>query len=166
MAKGMLLFVRNISYAISTYYIIVIDGTVWNIINHAAEEAHQEDDAVAGNDVQQIIYIAYDDNDIENKETSVHIVNQTTMVSNTPRLIVYVAWTKMFIRKFLVCETAHTICRYMCISLYILCENIRIFLSFEFQYNGSFLILHRFEQMNLFYGSFAMQKYNSKISTL
>ena len=90
MAKGMLLFVRNISYAISTYYIIVIDGTVWNIINHAAEEAHQEDDAVAGNDVQQIIYIAYDDNDIENKETSVHIVNQTTMVSNTPRLIVYV----------------------------------------------------------------------------
>ena len=79
---------RNISYAISTYCIIVIDGTVWNIINHAAEEAHQEDDAVAGNDVQQIIYIAYDDNDIENKETSVHIVNQTTMVSNTPRLMV------------------------------------------------------------------------------
>ena len=68
--------------------IIIIDGTVWNIINHAAEEAHQEDDAVAGNDVQQIIYIAYDDNDIENKETSVHIVNQTTMVSNTPRLMV------------------------------------------------------------------------------
>ena len=87
--------------------IIIIDGTVWNIINHAAEEAHQEDDAVAGNDVQQIIYIAYDDNDIENKETSVHIVNQTTMVSNTPRLMVYVAWTKMFIRKFLVCEIVH-----------------------------------------------------------
>ena len=92
MAKGMLLFFRNISYEMCTYCIIVIDGTVWNIINHAAEEAHQEDDAVAGNDVQQIIYIAYDDNDIENKETSVHIVNQTTMVSisNTPRLIVYV----------------------------------------------------------------------------
>ena len=92
---------------------------MWNIINHAAEEAHQEEDAVAGNDVQQIIYIAYDDNDIENKETSVHIVNQTTMVSNTPRLIVYVRSSLdenvMYIRVCsLCCEIAH---RCMCIFL-------------------------------------------------
>ena len=53
------------------------DGTVWNIIN----EVNNDDNNVSGADVQQIIYIALsDDNDITNKETSVHIVSQNAMV--------------------------------------------------------------------------------------
>lgn len=47
------------------------DGTVWNIINHAAATSNSEQD-----DVQQIIYIAYDDDGMA-KETAVHIVSQT-----------------------------------------------------------------------------------------
>ena len=53
------------------------DGTVWNIIN----EVNNDENNVSGADVQQIIYIALsDDNDITNKETSVHIVSQNAMV--------------------------------------------------------------------------------------
>ena len=62
------------------------DGTVWNIIDHATSEANQDGNPSGANDVQQIIYIAYDDNDISNKETSVHIVNQNTLVIS---LLVY-----------------------------------------------------------------------------
>ena len=68
------------------YYVINFfspkDGTVWNIIDHATSEANQDGNPSESgvNDVQQIIYIAYDDNDISNKETSVHIVNQNTLV--------------------------------------------------------------------------------------
>ena len=53
------------------------DGTVWNIINQTGgNEAVEEQ-----NDVQQIIYIAYDHDDLASKsETSVHIVSQTEAV--------------------------------------------------------------------------------------
>ena len=79
------------------------DGTVWNIINHAAPLTNttrdpigqDEEDVEAANDhednddVQQIIYIAYEDgsevHDADgtavvgaNKETSIHILSQTT----------------------------------------------------------------------------------------
>ena len=53
------------------------DGTVWNIINNQTGNEPVEEQS----DVQQIIYIAYDNEDLTNKnETSVHIVSQTEAV--------------------------------------------------------------------------------------
>ena len=72
------------------------DGTVWNIINHAAATtaagntntaSEADEEAVAANedtDVQQIIYIAYEDGQelhdggaVAKQETSIHILSQT-----------------------------------------------------------------------------------------
>lgn len=62
------------------------DGTVWNIIDHAA--ANEATPATDNNDVQQIIYIAYENETATeasatvvgggetNKETAIHIVSQ------------------------------------------------------------------------------------------
>jgi hypothetical protein len=63
--------------------ILAKDGTVWNIINHAAANAETSTDHQDANhhDVQQIIYIAYEEDGIANKETSVHIVSQSENVS-------------------------------------------------------------------------------------
>ena len=52
------------------------DGTVWNIINQTGSAVEEQ------NDVQQIIYIAYENDDIASKETSVHIVSQTEAVED------------------------------------------------------------------------------------
>ena len=66
------------------------DGTVWNIINQSGQgSGENNEDQVATNqshDVQQIIYIAYDNDEsnVDSKlpEASVHIISQTETTSN------------------------------------------------------------------------------------
>ena len=50
------------------------DGTIWNIINQTGTNVKEQED------VQQVIYIAYDNEGLAGKETSVHVISQTEAV--------------------------------------------------------------------------------------
>ena len=70
------------------------DGTVWNIINQTSTTGQDQETSSAGqnDDVQQIIYIAYDNEETaenDNKQSSVHIISQTETVPETTALPIF-----------------------------------------------------------------------------